>query len=116
MCDRHDKKIETDQTPNLEVKKHRCPKNYDGSSKGNEALAALECVNKVWTHSEISAFIDIICLDDDATTKAYLHHSFADLEALLMPHPTDSKGRPKKIKETRQGATTKEPPSNPLPC
>jgi hypothetical protein len=68
-----------------------------------EALAALECVNKVWTHSEISAFIDIICLDDNATTKAYLHHSFADLDTLLMPRPTDSKGRPKKLKNKTRG-------------
>jgi hypothetical protein len=117
VCHCHTKKIESDNTTNLLERKHHCQNNHDGSSKGMEAWAALECINKVWTHSEISAFIDIICLDDNASTKAYLHHSFADLEALLMPCPTDTKGRPNKVKtKKRQGATAEEPPSYPLSC
>ena len=47
-----------------------------------EARAALECVNKVWGSSEFRAFIEIICIDGDASTRAYLKHSFEDLDAL----------------------------------
>jgi hypothetical protein len=47
-----------------------------------EARAALECVNNVWGSSEIRIFIEDICIDDDASTRAYLKHSFEDLNAL----------------------------------
>jgi hypothetical protein len=50
-----------------------------------EAKAALECLNKIWTHKEISAFIEVVCIDDDATTKAYLAHCFFDLDAKGLP-------------------------------
>jgi hypothetical protein len=73
--------------------------NHDGSLKGMEARATLECVQKVWSHGEIKAYIDIICIDDDATTKAYLQHSFADLDANQMPCLTNKKGVPKTSKK-----------------
>jgi hypothetical protein len=60
------------KTPDIPVGSHNCPKNYDGSSKGMEAEAALECMMKIWAHKGVRAFIEVICLDDDATTKAYL--------------------------------------------
>jgi hypothetical protein len=46
-----------------------------------EVKAALECVTKVWTHGEIQAYINIICLDDEASMEAYLAHKFAGLDA-----------------------------------
>jgi hypothetical protein len=54
------------------VPEHCCPKNYAGSSKGIKAQAALDCVNQVWSHKDIKAFVRLICIDDDASTKAYL--------------------------------------------
>ena len=64
-----------------------------------EAKAALECVERVWLHSQISAFMDLICTYDDSTTKAYLTHSFANLDALERPSPTNKKGEPRKSKK-----------------
>jgi hypothetical protein len=79
VCHLHVQKMEKEETPDLPLPVHRCPKNHSGSSKGMEAKAALDCVNKVWTHDETEAFVEIICIDDDASTKAYLSHSFFDL-------------------------------------
>jgi hypothetical protein len=76
-----------------------------------EALAALECVNKVWTHSEILAFIDIICLNNNATTKAYLHHRFADLDAFLMPRRKEIKGEPKISEKDDKGQLPRNHPA-----
>jgi hypothetical protein len=70
VCQRHAQKIEENNQPDLHVHPHDCPpRNHDGSSKGMKALEALECVNKVWIHIEITAFDTIICIDDDASTK-----------------------------------------------
>jgi hypothetical protein len=85
--------------------------NHDGSSKGMEAKAALECLMKVWTHNEIAAFIDIICIDDDAPTKAYLAHSFADLDSQQKPRPTNKKGKPKRSKKDDKGLLPQNHPA-----
>jgi hypothetical protein len=38
---------------------------------GSQSRPALDwCVNKVWSHSEIAAFIELICIDNDTSTKA----------------------------------------------
>jgi hypothetical protein len=76
-----------------------------------EAKAALECVSKVWAHSEILAFIDIICLNNDAMTKAYLHHSYANLDTLLMPRPKNKKGEPKRSKKDNKGQLPRNHPA-----
>jgi hypothetical protein len=68
--ERHSKKMLSQTTISLPTSDHRCPKKHTGSSKGMEAKAALDCVNKVWSHSEIAAFIELICIDNDASTKA----------------------------------------------
>jgi hypothetical protein len=75
--------MEKYETPNVAVREHNCPRNHEGSLKGMEVKVALECVNRVWSSSEIRAFIEIICVDDDASTRAYLSHSFADLDAMM---------------------------------
>jgi hypothetical protein len=57
--------------------------------------AALECMMKIWGHEGVRAFIKVICLDNNATTKAYLAHSFVDLDKKGLPRPTTKKGIPK---------------------
>jgi hypothetical protein len=102
-CQLHAKAIKKKKTPDIPVPSHHCPKNYEGSSKGMEAEAALDCVKKVWSHEEILVFIEIICLDDDATTKAYLAHCFADLDLKGLPRPTNKKGEPKTSSRDNKG-------------
>jgi hypothetical protein len=46
-CQRHSKAMEKNETPGVAVREHNCPRNHEGSSKGMEAKAALECVNRV---------------------------------------------------------------------
>jgi hypothetical protein len=75
-----------------------------------EARATLECVNKVWGSSEINAFIDVICIDDDASTRAYLKHSFLDLDALGLPRLTTKTGKPKKSKMDGKGKLGRDHP------
>jgi hypothetical protein len=110
FCERHKKKMELLKTPDVPAVHHLCPKNYAGSSKGMEALAALDCVNQIWSHEDIDAFISIICLDDDATTRAYLKHSFADLAAMDLPRPLDKNGVPKTGKKNDKGKLGKDHP------
>jgi hypothetical protein len=110
-CERHLKKMIKQKTPDVPCSTHHCPKNHVGSSKGMEAKAALDCVNKVWTHPEIAAFVEIICIDDDASTKAYLQHSFADLDSKNLPRPRNKKGEPKTGKRNDKGKLGKEHPS-----
>jgi hypothetical protein len=111
ICQRHSKAMETYyETPDIPVREHNCPKNHEGSSKGMEAKAALECVNRVWSQSEMRAFIEIICIDDDASTRAYLSHSFADLYELLLPRPTTKGGVPKTAKRDDKGRLPRNHP------
>jgi hypothetical protein len=87
-------------------------KNYTGSSKGMEAKAALDCVKQVWWHVDIETFMSIICLDDDASTRAYLQHSFADLDDKNLPSPkTKKRGN----KNSKQRKAWKGPPHHPVP-
>jgi hypothetical protein len=76
-----------------------------------EAKAALDCVNKVWLHSEIAASIELICIDDDALTKAYLQHLFADLDFSNLPHPKNKKGEAKTGKRNSKGKLGKDHPA-----
>ena len=74
-----------------------------------EAKAALECVGKIWKHEWIKSYIEVICIDDDATTKAYLAHCFKDLLDLGLPRPTTKKGLPKTARDDK-GQLPKEHP------
>jgi hypothetical protein len=60
ICELHVKKMEKQETLDLPVPIHNCPKNHSGSPKGMEAKAALDCVNKVWLHDKTAAFVEII--------------------------------------------------------
>jgi hypothetical protein len=81
-CEIHGKQIACNTIPaDSPVAEDHCPPNHHGSSKGMEAKIALACVEKVWSHEEISAFIKVVCIDNDATMKAYLGHCFFDLDA-----------------------------------
>jgi hypothetical protein len=53
-----------------------CPKNYDGSSKGMEAIGAIQ--NVVHLHNNQSVFLKTYVMDDDLSTKAILRHSWKD--------------------------------------
>jgi hypothetical protein len=110
ICYKHSKAMSKSGTPDVAVRVHACPRNHDGSSKGMEAKAALACVTKVWSRSETSAFIDIICIDDDASTRAYLSHSFADLDENNLPRPTTKAGVPKTAKRDDKGRLPKNHP------
>jgi hypothetical protein len=98
--------IEKKETPVV-----NCPRDHEGSFKGMEAKAALECVNRVWSTSETRAFINIICINDNASTKvSYLSHSFAKLDDLLMLRPTRKAGVPKTAKRDDKGGLAKNHP------
>jgi hypothetical protein len=43
-----------------------CPKNYDGSSEGKEAVGALRNVRKIWEHGD--CYAGTYVMDDDSTT------------------------------------------------
>jgi hypothetical protein len=75
-----------------------------------EAKATLACVNKIWSHGQVSAFVDVVCIDDDATTKAYLSHRFTDLDLKEMPCPANSKGEPKTSTRDDKGQLTRDHP------
>jgi hypothetical protein len=82
------------EMPDVAVQLHNCPRNHEGSSKGMDEKAARECVKIVWSRSEMRAFIDIICIDNDASTRAYLSHSISDLDGMQMPCPVTKAGVP----------------------
>jgi hypothetical protein len=109
-CERHKSNILNKRIPDVPVAAHNCPWNHDGSSKGMEAKAALECINKVWSHETIRAFITVVCIDDDASTKAFLSHSFENLDAKGLPRPTNSKGEPKTLARDNKGQLPKDHP------
>jgi hypothetical protein len=109
-CDLHRKNMSKLKTPDVPVEQHHCPKNYSGSSKGMEAQAALDCVNQIWTHEEIVAFIDVVCIDDDATTRAYLAHCFRDLELKGLPRPKTKSGKIKTGARNDKGKLGKDHP------
>jgi hypothetical protein len=107
ICKMHSKSMQKNETLDMAVWDHECPLNQEGSSKGMEAKTALEIVNRVWLTSETRTFI----MYNKASTKAYMSHSFADLDALLMPPPTTKAGEPKAAKRDHKG----RPPKNHSP-
>jgi hypothetical protein len=78
-----------------DVPAHNCSKNYDGSSKGMEASAALAMVLEVYEQvfengpGTEKAFISQMVLDDDASTRAILSHSLSE----LANWPVDANGK-----------------------
>ena len=73
------------ETPkDLSIRPHRCSKNYEGSSKGMEAQAAVICVKNFYVASATTngceaAFIDVTISDDDSSTWANLQQSLTML-------------------------------------
>jgi hypothetical protein len=110
ICERHSKAMRKNETPDVAIWLDNCPRNHEGSSKGIEAKAALECVDRVWSISETRAFKDIICIDGGASTITYLSHSFADLDAMQMPRPTTKVGVQKTAKRSNKGRLPKNHP------
>eukprot|EP00957_Ditylum_brightwellii_P164671 12537842-Ditylum_brightwellii.AAC.1 len=56
-------------------KKHNCPRNYDDSSKGMEANAALILTRQL--HKEKGVLLKKIVADGNSSMKALLRHSYA---------------------------------------
>jgi hypothetical protein len=111
-CEIHGRQSAHNKIPaDAPVSKHHCPRNHKGSSKGMEAKAVLECIEKFWLHEEISAFIKVVCIDNDATTKAYLCHCFFDLDAKGLPRPTNLKGEPRSSTRDDKGKLFRDHPS-----
>ena len=75
---------------------HKCGQNYDGSSKGMEAAAALQMVKRVFEHKHVQAFVAEMVLDDDASTRALLRHSLEELMTKVADFywPKDNYGKP----------------------
>jgi hypothetical protein len=110
-CQHHNKKMDGLKTPDVPVLEPQCPKIYTGSLKGMEVKASLDCVNKVWSHAWIEAFISITCINDDATmTRAYFQHSFANLDWKNLPRSTNKEGEPKTGKRNNKGQLGKDHP------
>jgi hypothetical protein len=66
-----------------------CPKNYEGSSKGMEAVGALR---KIWEKQDVS--VGTYVMDDDSTTRAVLCHPYKEM--LRLGRMTKAK-KPKRI-------------------
>ena len=64
---------------NKEPAAHKCVKNYEGSSKGMEAHAALELVKHAKRHRGF--IVGCVVADDDSSMKALLRHSYTELVA-----------------------------------
>jgi hypothetical protein len=63
-------------------------------------------------HSDIAAFvIELICIDDDALTKAYLQHLFEDLDSNNLPCSKNKKREPKTGKRNDKGRLRKDHPA-----
>jgi hypothetical protein len=75
-----------------------------------EAKAALDCVNQIWSHADIEAFVSIICIDDNASTRAYLQHLFTGLDFKNPPRPTNKKGETKTGKQNDKGKLGQDHP------
>jgi hypothetical protein len=74
---------------------HNCPRNYDGSSKGMEATAALEMVKDVFGDVALKAYVAEMVIDDDASTRALLSHSLRELALNVTDFewPVDENGK-----------------------
>ena len=55
-----------------EIEEHKCPKNFEGSSKSMEASAIMKMVEDALYHFFL--FIDVIVSDDDSSIRAVLKH------------------------------------------
>jgi hypothetical protein len=71
-----------------------CPKNYQGSSKGMEAVGALRNVQKIWDRGD--CYVGTYVMDDDSTTRAVLCHPYKEMLRLGRISEDEV---PKKIKQ-----------------
>ena len=81
---------------NVEVRRHSCPMNYEGSSKGMESTAALLLTIKLYDEKGVA--VEEIVADDDSSMKAIVRHSFDEKKERkdLFPdwtHPTTTDGK-----------------------
>lgn len=70
-----------------QVKDHRCPRNYEGSSKAMESYGAVDLVTQLW-QSPKNIWAKTIIGDDDSTSRAALT---IDLAQYGVDHPDEPK-------------------------
>jgi hypothetical protein len=89
-CDYMKKGLSSEQFP-----EHKCPKNYEGSSKGMEATAALEMVKRLFENELVQSFVTETVIDDDASTRALLTRCLRKLAEFVVGFewPVDSNGK-----------------------
>ncbi len=64
---------------NLNIKSHRCPRNFNGSAKSMEACGALLLITR--TYNRGNECISILVGDDDSTTRSNCKHSIKEVMA-----------------------------------
>ena len=70
---------------NKKAKAHRCPKNYDASSKAMEADAALQLYKSLYDNSQGTIALQSIVADDDSSMRAKLRHKSRTHKAGALP-------------------------------
>jgi hypothetical protein len=71
---RHCRLCETAEKQNKEVKKHRCYRNWDKSSKSMEPAMGLEMVEEL--ENSQSCRVGTITMDNDATTMSHINSKY----------------------------------------
>jgi hypothetical protein len=60
-----------------------CPKNYEGSSKGMEAMGAVRIVRRLFENLKHNCYVAHLVTDDDSSVRKILTHSYKELLAAL---------------------------------
>eukprot|EP00978_Attheya_sp_CCMP212_P026795 scaffold88833_cov40-Attheya_sp.AAC.1 len=75
---KHCRACEIRKKNDMEKVEHEdCPANYEGSSKGMESEAIVKMIRQGYEDDD-GFIIGFVCMDDDATTRSQLRHSWAD--------------------------------------
>ena len=68
------RQCDTAEALGAKAAEHRCPKNYEGSSKGMEPTGAAFLVQSLYEHSK--CYVSTVVTDDDSSIRAVLRHSY----------------------------------------
>jgi hypothetical protein len=104
ICSSWEKKKERNQI-NFDVPAHNCMKNFEGKSGAMEPVAAAEML--ILLHEKFHINFDIICMDDDASTRRALRWNNADW---LANHPNETKLPQVLIKTGKNAGKYKDQP------
>jgi hypothetical protein len=56
-----------------------CPKNYDGTAKGMEAVGAVKILIRIFENKNVRCYIDKLVTDDDSSVRKKSTHSYREL-------------------------------------